>query len=138
MLTCVCGWVWLGVITVWVHQIAVCGENVKPAQDNNWCRETCLDLNVYDHLATPGKCPTTCYDCAGWAEKVAPATMWLVIAISCTITPISLTIFRKWIEPINEDGSPMMNAAPSVNGQQDEPGAPPPGEPVPLEKSDTI
>ena len=29
------------------------------------------------------------------------------IAISCVITPISLTLFRKWIEPINEDGSPM-------------------------------
>lgn len=29
------------------------------------------------------------------------------IAISCVITPISLTLFRKWIEPINKDGSPM-------------------------------
>ena len=29
------------------------------------------------------------------------------IAISCSITPISLTLFRKWIEPINADGSPM-------------------------------
>ena len=44
-------------------------------------------------------------DCAGWSAE--PERLWLIIAISCIITPVTITVFRKWIEPINADGSPM-------------------------------
>ena len=44
-------------------------------------------------------------DCAGWSAQ--PERLWLIIAVSCIITPITITVFRKWIEPINADGSPM-------------------------------
>ena len=81
----------------------LCNGEVKPALDG--CAMSCQDLNTLNGLSTVGKCPETCYDCAGW--EASPQRMWFLIAISCAITPFTLTVFRKFIEPINEDGSPM-------------------------------
>ena len=38
-----------------------CGATVKPEQPADWCRTTCLSLDTVSDLATPGKCPTTCW-----------------------------------------------------------------------------
>jgi hypothetical protein len=52
-----------------------------------------------------GRCPTTCYDCAGW--QADPSQMWLIISLSCAVTPITLTLFQSWLQPRNADGSLM-------------------------------
>lgn len=82
-----------------------CGADVKPSQPNGWCRQGCLGLDVTAGLTAPGHCPQTCLDCAGWNSD--PNTMWLVIAVSCCVSPVAITLLRKWIEPLNPDGTPM-------------------------------
>ena len=33
--------------------------------------------------------------------------MWLIISLSCAVTPITLTLFPSWLQPRNADGSLM-------------------------------
>jgi hypothetical protein len=33
--------------------------------------------------------------------------MWLIISLSCAVTPITLTLFQSWLQPRNADGSLM-------------------------------
>eukprot|EP01051_Picozoa_sp_SAG22_P009185 SAG22_NODE_747_length_7495_cov_7.582342_4_plen_445_part_00 len=83
-------------------------------------------------LVTAGVCPSSCLDCAGWESD--PREMWGLILLSVLLTPIGLQVsalpcgptakgaaflcahclplwflqlFRRWLEPVNPDGSPM-------------------------------
>lgn len=57
-------------------QLDRCANEVKPPLDG--CAMSCHDLDALTGLATPGKCPQTCYDCSGW--EASPKEMWLVVS----------------------------------------------------------